>query len=295
MVKKLELTPGEVKYLKSKRIGLVLSGGASRGFAEAGVMSVFEKHSIQPVAVVGCSVGSLVGVCACAGKSVSLLQSEFIEHKPFSWRDISLTRRGGLISPEKVVNKVLKILEVESFKDLTIPLTVSATNLDTGKEKSFTRGKLLPALSSSIAFPGVLAPVKIGKYHFVDGGVTTPIPVHLLPKNIDLVVVIDVTGKIRPIEDSSSTLSLLRNVYEIMLHHISNREIEKIMKSMDAILIHPPVDTFGLFTFTVANSRKMMRVGVTSANASLKRGIRRVKARAARRAKLETELLVKAK
>lgn len=288
MLKNLKLTPKEVEYLKSKKIGLVLSGGASRGFAEVGVMSVFEKHSIQPTFVVGCSVGSLVGTCVAAGKSTSLLHSEFLEHKPFTWRDISLFKHSGLLNAEHIVKKILSVLEVESFSDLSIPFVFNATNLTNGKEKVFSKGKLLPALCSSIAFPGVIAPRKIGKNYYGDGGITTPIPVHLLPNNVDLTIIVDVTGKLRPLTDTSSTFSLLRNVYEIMLHHISNKDIKKIIAERDVILIQPPVDTYGLFNFNLANSKKMMKTGETTARAALKSGIKRLKAKQARLDKQKT-------
>lgn len=275
----LKLTPAEVDFLKSKKIGLVLSGGASRGFAEAGVMNVLEKHSIEPVSIVGASVGSLVGVCVAAGKSASLLETEFLEHKPFTWRDISLFKHSGLLNSEHIVNRILKVLDVEKFSDLRIPLTVTATNLNTGKERVFTSGRLLPPLAASIAFPGVIAPRKIGRHWYADGGVNNPIPVHLLPKQIDLVIVVDVTGKLKPLEDNSSTLILLRNVYEIMLHHISNRELEKVLSEHDAIVIQPPVATYGLFNFSTENAKSMIRAGEKTARQALKKGIRRLKAK----------------
>ncbi|MBN1175459.1 patatin-like phospholipase family protein [Candidatus Woesearchaeota archaeon] len=275
----LKLTPAEVEFLKSKKIGLVLSGGASRGFAEAGVMNVFEKHSIEPVAIVGASVGSLVGVCVAAGKSASVLESEFLEHKPFTWRDISMFSHSGLLNAEHIVSRILKVLDVEKFSDLRIPLKVTATNLNTGKERIFSSGKLIDALASSIAFPGVIAPRKIGRHWYADGGVNNPIPVHLLPKNVDLVIIVDVTGKLRPLEDNSSTLTLLKNVYEIMLHHISNREIERAMLEYDSILIQPPVGIYGLFNFSTENAKSMIRTGEKTAREAIKKGIKRLKAK----------------
>lgn len=279
MTLNLKLTPGEVDFLKSKKIGLVLSGGASRGFAEAGVMNVFEKHSIEPVAIVGASVGSLVGVCVAAGKSASILESEFLEHKPFTWRDVSLFKHSGLLNPEHVVTEILDILEVKSFSDLKIPLKVTATNLNTGDERVFSSGKLLSPLAASIAFPGVIVPRKIGRHLYADGGINNPIPVHLLPKNIDLVIVVDVTGKLTSLEDNSSTTALLKNVYEIMLHHISKRELEKIMVEHDAIVIQPPVEIYGLFNFSMENARGMIKTGEKTAKIALKKGIKRLKAK----------------
>lgn len=287
VLKKLKLTPGEINYLKSKRIGLVLSGGASRGFAEAGVMSVFQKHSIEPVAIAATSVGSLVGTCIAARKSIDLLTNEFTEKNLITWRDISL-RNAGLIKGDHIVKKVLDVLNVNDFKDLYIPLVVSATSLTTGKEKIFIKGKLLPILSASIAFPGMITPKKIGREILVDGGVTTPVPVHLLPKDLDLVIVVDVTGKLRKLEYESSSISHLRNVYEIMLHHLTNRDIEKAKIEWNMIIIKPPVDTYRLFNFSAKNAKAMMKTGDKTARVALKKGIRALKAKEKKLAQQES-------
>jgi len=45
------------------RVGLVLSGGGARGFAQIGALKVLKKNNIAVQSIAGCSVGAIVGAC----------------------------------------------------------------------------------------------------------------------------------------------------------------------------------------------------------------------------------------
>jgi len=61
-----QLQPKQPRKIK---IGLVLGGGAARGFAHIGVIKALEAQGIYPDIVVGTSAGSLVGALYAAGNS----------------------------------------------------------------------------------------------------------------------------------------------------------------------------------------------------------------------------------
>jgi NTE family protein len=46
---------------------LVLSGGGARGIAQIGVLRVLERERLYPSAVVGTSIGAVIGGLWCAG------------------------------------------------------------------------------------------------------------------------------------------------------------------------------------------------------------------------------------
>ena len=48
-------------------IGLVLGGGAARGFAHIGVLNTLAAHGIRPDVIAGTSIGALVGGLYAAG------------------------------------------------------------------------------------------------------------------------------------------------------------------------------------------------------------------------------------
>jgi NTE family protein len=47
--------------LNSKSIGLVLSGGGSKGIAHAGAIKFLEEQNIRPTRIAGTSAGAIVG------------------------------------------------------------------------------------------------------------------------------------------------------------------------------------------------------------------------------------------
>jgi len=54
------------------RIGLVLSGGGTKGVAHAGVLQFLEEQNITPSILACCSAGSIVGSLYAAGKELKL-------------------------------------------------------------------------------------------------------------------------------------------------------------------------------------------------------------------------------
>ena len=57
-----------------RRIALVLSGGAARGFAHIGVSRVLEREGLRPDLVVGSSVGAIVGAMCASGMTADEIE-----------------------------------------------------------------------------------------------------------------------------------------------------------------------------------------------------------------------------
>src|SRR5205085_4943686 len=69
-----------------------------------------------------------------------------------------------------------RVLRVESFEELRIPLAVSATNFQTGEGVVFRDGSLIDAVRASCAYPGMFLPVEVGGSMYVDGLLGYPVP-----------------------------------------------------------------------------------------------------------------------
>src|SRR5205085_4109459 len=69
-----------------------------------------------------------------------------------------------------------RVLRVESFEELRIPLAVSATNFQTGEGVVFRDGSLIDAVRASCAYPGMFLPVEVGGRMYVDGLLGYPVP-----------------------------------------------------------------------------------------------------------------------
>ena len=46
---------------RKKKVGIALSGGAARGLAHIGVLEVLEELGVEPVAISGTSMGTIIG------------------------------------------------------------------------------------------------------------------------------------------------------------------------------------------------------------------------------------------
>ncbi|MFP5254151.1 MAG: patatin-like phospholipase family protein, partial [Actinomycetes bacterium] len=68
-------------------------------------------------------------------------------------------------------------LPVERIEDLAVPFQCVAASIERAAEHWFTEGSLSDAVMASCAVPGLLAPVRIGDEHYLDGGLVNSIPV----------------------------------------------------------------------------------------------------------------------
>jgi NTE family protein len=159
-------------------IGLVLGGGAARGFAHIGVLRTLMAHGIVPDVITGTSIGAVVAGLYGAG-----VLDTFEE-----WCR-GLTRRGvlsyldfriggsGLISGARLARKLEETLGDTGFGDLPMRVAAIATEIGTGHEIWLTRGRLSEAMAASYALPGIFPPKLIGGRWLMDGAMVNPLPI----------------------------------------------------------------------------------------------------------------------
>jgi NTE family protein len=156
--------------------GLVLSGGAARGFAHLGVLKALEEKNMKPDIVSGVSAGSIVGSFYADGYKPDEILEIFEESKIFELVKVLFKKQGlfDISGLEKVLKKNLKSKTIE---ELNLPLVIAATNIKKGTTKYFKEGKLIDAVMASSSIPVVFKPREIGGVIYVDGGVTNNFPV----------------------------------------------------------------------------------------------------------------------
>ncbi|MDY0220148.1 MAG: patatin-like phospholipase family protein [Desulfobacterium sp.] len=180
-----------------KKVALVLGSGSSRGWAHIGAIEALLEENIPIDLIVGCSVGSYVAA-VYAGNGLSSLK-EFVlsmdGKKIFSYFDIVVPRSGLLNGTRRLKELFSMHTEATLFSDLTIPVTMVATDLATGDKIVLKSGELMEALRATMAFPGLFAPVKVKDRWLVDGGLVDPIPVGIArATEADLVIAVDLNS-----------------------------------------------------------------------------------------------------
>jgi len=181
-----------------KNVRLVLGSGGARGMAHIGVIEELEKEGFKIMEVVGCSMGAVVGGIYCAGYLTDykhwLIKLNKLD--VFMLLDFTLSSQ-GFVKGEKVFKAMEEFIGDHQIEHFTIPFTAIASDLVNKKEVHYKSGSLLKALRSSIAIPTVFTPVTNGRSQLVDGGVLNPLPIDVVKKESDdLIVAVNLNANI---------------------------------------------------------------------------------------------------
>ena len=159
-------------------IGLVLGGGAARGFAHIGVIRTLLAKGYTPDIITGTSIGAVVGGCYAAGKLDDVEQwgRGLTRRSLFSYLDVSLGGL-GLLSGGRLADRLLEAVGDVTIEQLPMRFAAIATEIGTGHEIWVTRGRLVDALRASYALPGIFPAVQIGDRWLMDGALVNPVPI----------------------------------------------------------------------------------------------------------------------
>ena len=207
------------------RIGLALGGGAARGFAHIGVIKILEGQGIVPDLIAGTSAGSVVGALYASGMNGFELQKLGLDLDEDTLADWSFPSR-GLLKGEALQDFVNRAVRQRPLEKLGKPFAAVATDLKSGEMVAFRTGNTGMAVRASSSVPGVFKPVMIREREYVDGGLTSPVPVRALrAMGADFVIAVDVGNKPQW-GKTDTTLDLMLRTFTIMGNSIGRLELE---------------------------------------------------------------------
>ncbi|MBI3011272.1 MAG: patatin-like phospholipase family protein [Candidatus Omnitrophica bacterium] len=161
---------------------LSLCGGGSRGAIEVGLYRALVELRIPIHMIFGTSIGAVNGALIAAGLTPDEIAQHWVSLQDrqlfgLSWRLLLRGLKADSVYTTRRLQHVLEgILPVQRFEDLKIPLTVTATDLQTGEAVYLDHGELLPAIMASMALPPYFPPVEYQGRRLVDGGVVDNLP-----------------------------------------------------------------------------------------------------------------------
>jgi NTE family protein len=233
------------------RIGIALGGGAAKGFAHIGVIKMLEANGFQPEVVSGTSAGSVVGALYASGMDAFAMQKQAFALDEASIRDVSLFS-GGVVKGQKLQDYVNELVGGKTIERMRKPFAAVATNLETGDRTVFVRGNTGQAVRASSSIPGVFEPVAIGKFHYVDGGVVSPVPVDAARQlGADLVIAVDISSKASG-KNPGSMLGNVNQSITIMGQRLGAQELARA-----DVVIRPGVNDIGPADFEQRNNAIM--------------------------------------
>lgn len=189
----------------SGELGVALSGGGARGFAQLGVLKVLEREGIPVSYVAGTSAGAIVGAVYATSQSAVEAESRLVGHLTNSSAHVgsvllaafgdghanhggrlfgmarsiwSAVRPGGsIVGGEALRASLHSLLGDATFADARLPFATTALDLVSGRRMIFAAGQLVDAVYASSAIPGLFEPLQLDDHILVDGGWAEPVPV----------------------------------------------------------------------------------------------------------------------
>jgi NTE family protein len=238
------------------KIGLVLGGGAARGFAHVGVIRALEQEKIPIDLIVGTSVGSLIGALYADKPSSFDLELIAFKLEKEDLFDFSVFNSAtGPVIGDRLEQFVKEKLARDKIEDLRIPFAAVATNLNTGEQVVLNRGSIAKAVRASSSIPGIFTPVQYLNMNLVDGGVVDNVPVDVArAMGADLVIAVNIGNDLVNYN--------ITNIIDITLQavNIMEKEISTFkMRSAD-VVIEPIVGFVKSMDFSKKES--LMRTGI---------------------------------
>lgn len=193
---------------------LVLGGGGMKGLAHIGVWKALEEAGMIPDAIMGCSIGALIGVCLAGGMGwrdlaalARALRKEDIVaiNRRAVW--LGGVREEAVFDGEHYKSYIRRNLPVKELTETTIPVRVNAVSLVSGEEVWFGSGaredvSAVDAVYASCALPIYFPPLAVGGDHLVDGGVLDVFPIRKAKAwGAERIIGVDVGTDFLPPED----------------------------------------------------------------------------------------------
>jgi len=237
---------------------LALGGGGARGFAHLGVLQVLEEADLPVRAIVGTSMGAVIGSMYLAHGSVEIVADRWKEGiaeglvpfvTPLRRVPNADLREHPLIQvARKIRNRVVisfamnrsTILDQEDLaqameflipeirvEELAKPLIVVATNIENGDEIRLFEGPLRTALAASSAIPGIVASVEVNGNWLVDGAVVAEVPVAAARSVGWPVAAVDVSMDIPPVGESDLVLDTMMRAQLMTASLLRRKQLAK--------------------------------------------------------------------
>ena len=280
---------------------LVLSGGGARGAAHVGVLKVLEEEHVPVDAIVGTSIGALVGGMYAAGLTVDELERIVLEAE---WEDLFRNRPSrqlesyrqkenereflvrarlrvdrlqprfplGAIDGPHIVDffreATSQVAGIDDFSRLPIPFRAVAADLETGEAVILARGDLPLAMRASMAVPGFFTPVEIDDRPLVDGGIAQNLGVEIARKEAPgRILAVDSSSPLLPFEELGNAADVLDQAVSILMIRETERQID-LLGDQD-LLIRPALGSFSSTDF--AGAAKAIELGEEAARAAVGR------------------------
>lgn len=248
-----------------EKVGLVLSGGGTKGIAHAGVLKFLKEQNIEVDVLSCCSAGSIVGCLHAVGKTPEEILEFFNSIYFFNWKHFTFNQP-GLVSSLIFRNYLNPIFGDMKLRDLDKEVKIVATELVNGTEKIFDENfKVVDAVIASCSIPGITTPYIIGDEMYCDGGVLNNFPADIIRDECDKLIGVFVSPPHDiKIDDLKSIKSIVSRSYDLLSYRIEKVKFEYC----DWFISSQKFSSFGIFERRKERLEEIFAIGYETAKES---------------------------
>ena len=180
---------GRFGRTRRPRTAFVLSGGASLGALQVGMLRALYERGIVPDLLVGASAGALnAAFVASRPQTVATADELGAIWRGLRREDVfpvglraliaGVTSRDDHLVPDHGLRQLARQhLQIDRLEQAVVPLHLVTFDLTNGEEVLLSSGPVIDAVLAAVAIPGLLPSVRWGDRRLVDGGVVNNTPI----------------------------------------------------------------------------------------------------------------------
>ena len=235
------------------KTAFVLSGGASLGAIQVGMLRALYERELEPDLVIGTSVGALNGGFIASRPATV----ETIDELARVWRGLGRWQvfppdpltgflgffgfKDHLVPVASLRRLVAAQIEFDRLEDAKIPFHVIATDALSGSELRLSSGPARDAVLASAALPGVFPPTRWEGRDLIDGGVANNTPIsHAIELGAETVYILPTGTACDLSEPPRGALGMLLHAMSLLVMRRLLIEIESLKDLARLIVLPPP-------------------------------------------------------
>jgi NTE family protein len=237
----------------SNPTAFVLSGGASLGAIQVGMLRALYERRIEPDFIVGASAGALNGAFIAARPPnettaiqladiwTGLRRGNVFPLNPLTGLVGFAGLRRHLVPDGGLRTLIAQHVSAERLEDLPVPLHVIATDVLTGAEVRLSEGPLPEAILASAAIPGVLPTVQWRGRELMDGGVANNTPIsHAVELGARRIYVLPTMQTCELEAAPRGALGMIVHATNLLVHRRLVDDVDRYRSIAELVVLSPP-------------------------------------------------------
>jgi len=235
------------------RTAFVLSGGASLGAIQVGMLEALFERGVTPDLIVGTSAGAINGGFIASRDPTpetaralgevwrGLRRGAIFPANPLTGFIGFIGRSDHLVPDGNLRRLISRHLEIERLEQARVPLHVIATDVSSGQELRLSRGPAVDAVMASAAIPAVFAPVPFEGRRLMDGGVSDNTPIsHAIELGAEEIYVLPTGYACALPTHPRGALAMLLHAMSLLVQQRLQLEVEVYRDRARLVVLPPP-------------------------------------------------------